>query len=338
MENTLKIVLFLLPFLAKAEFLGDDTYTREEIVFYAQKGPGSSERIARKGVLTKRVNAQATIVILHGIELDKFDVGPLRLLLRKYNVLTFDFRAHGENKGEQQSTIGHDEVYDVFGVVDYIKARADIKNLPIIGYGLSMGAATAIEAQALDPSLFTAMFLDTPFATSDAFIEKIADKLEFTIFGKKFDFLSNIAKKYAFTNVGQFLIKLFLRLFLGHGLKVDVFVKPIFPIESIKKISIPIFLVVCKNDETFSYQEVVKLYNAHNGITRLLLTGGRQHCDSLFYIPEYYKSVLNKFIRDVVSGDIYKQPKKQVEEVLVDKEDKLEIVDDIVVLEEKSEE
>ena len=292
----------------------------ESVVFYAKAHPNSNELIARNAVLTLREGAKATILLMHGFGLDKLDMAPLRLLLTKYNVMTFDFRAHGEKRFGQLSTIGHDEVYDVFGAVDYIKARPDLKDLPLIGFGISMGAATAIEAQALDPNLFVAMFLDTPFSTSDSFMQQLMSGLKFKVFGYEVTFLSDLMQKYAYTAFGQGVIRLYIRLMKG-GLGVDTFVKPIYPIESIKKINIPIYLVACKRDEKIPHEGVLKLVEAHPGVTRLAVTGGRRHCDSLFFVPETYKLLLNNFIKDVISGKIYDQPKKEVIEIMVDRLD-----------------
>lgn len=320
MRGFIYILLIASPLNAKFWFWQDKEEKqlhREEVTFYALKSPGSNERIARQGLLTLRDDAKATILILHGFGGDKVEVGPLRLMLKKYNVMTFDFRAHGERRFEQSSTIGFDEVYDVFGAVDYLKSRPETKSKPIIAFGLSMGAATAIEAQAIDPTLFKAMFLDTPFSTSDSFIQKIVERLKFTVSGYNITFLSDMLRRFAFTWIGQALLKAYVRI-VGGSLKIETNVKPIYPIDSIKKISVPIQLVVCKYDEVIPYDEVLKLYDAHPGITRLTVTGGRRHCDSLFFVPESYKELINKFIRDVLSGEIYKQPKKEINEIMID--------------------
>jgi uncharacterized protein len=290
--------------------------SREEITFFASKGAGSNEMIPRKGLMVKRPEAPATILILHGFGGDHTEVGPLRLMLKKYNVVSFDFRAHGRENcvkclHDEVCTIGHDEVYDVFGAVDFIKNDPDLKNLPLIAFGLSMGAATAIEAQALDPNLFDAMFLDTPFATSECFIEKLTDSLDFKILGQEIGFIKRWIRQYAFTSFGQSLLKSYIRLKHGN-IKIDTFIKPIFPIKSIKNVHIPICLIVCKNDEKIPYEEVVKLVDEHPGATRLIVTGGRHHCDSIFHMPEEYKSLLNDFVQAVISGEIEKQSKKEV--------------------------
>ena len=291
----------------------------EHISFYAQKDVCSNEMLKRNGILTRNPDAKATILILHGFGGDKQEVGPLRLMLRKFNVISFDFRAHGEHKCEQLSTIGHDEVYDVFGVVNWIKNDPELGKLPIIAFGLSMGAVAAIEAQSKDPDLFIAMFLDTPFTTSDSIIESLTSNIK--LFGYDIEFLKRLIRQYAFTPIGQSIIKSFLKLKYGELIKVDTYMKPIYPIESIKQITIPICLIVCKNDDKVPYKEVIKLVDAHPGRTRLIVTGGRQHCDSIFHMPEEYKNLLNDFINAVLSGEINNQPQKEFLEYYVEDDD-----------------
>jgi len=110
-------------------------FEKEHVTFYAKKDADSNERMARKGVLVKRENAPATILILHGYTKDKFDVSPFRIFLNKFNCFTFDFRAHGEYIEDQCSTLGHDEVYDIFAAVEYLKSRQDIGQKPIFLFG-----------------------------------------------------------------------------------------------------------------------------------------------------------------------------------------------------------
>src|SRR3990172_2398269 len=106
--------------------------------------------IARRGILVKKPDARATILICHGFMCNKFDMGFLRpLLFNRFNVLMFDFRAHGEHiEPHHCCTFGKDEALDVAGAISYIRSRDDLKELPLIAYGFSMGAVAAIQAQA----------------------------------------------------------------------------------------------------------------------------------------------------------------------------------------------
>lgn len=90
-----------------------------------------------------------TVVLCHGIWTGRRECLPLALRFQanRYNVLTFDFRAHGLSEGRFTS-VGHHETNDVLGAVQYVKSRAEVdpKRIGVIGF--SMGAAAAIQAAA----------------------------------------------------------------------------------------------------------------------------------------------------------------------------------------------
>jgi fermentation-respiration switch protein FrsA (DUF1100 family) len=68
-------------------------------------------------------------------------------LFQKHDVATilFDMRAHGESDGKKIYA-GYKEWLDVKAIVKYIKEKPLYNNVPVIVFGLSMGAATAINA------------------------------------------------------------------------------------------------------------------------------------------------------------------------------------------------
>ncbi len=140
----LNVLMYVISLCAQEKTLEEQAscndFVKEQVTFYALKEAGSNERMGRKGILVKRANAPATILILHGYTKDKFDVGPFRIFLSNFNCFTFDFRAHGEHIEDQCSTLGHDEVYDIFAAVDYLKSRPDLVKKPIFIFGFSMGA------------------------------------------------------------------------------------------------------------------------------------------------------------------------------------------------------
>jgi pimeloyl-ACP methyl ester carboxylesterase len=287
-----------------------NNYSKDHIVFYSKKEEGSNERIARKGVLVKRENAPATIVILHGYGNDKFAVAPFRLFFKKYNCFTFDFRAHGEGIDDQYCTLGYDEVHDLFGAIDFIKSQNDLKEKPILIWAPSMGAATAIEAQAIDPTLCIGMFLDSPFPSSEEIIRTGIEKMKLGILGYEFDIPgSGLLEKHAFNTYVQSILKYLLKKVASvDATKIDTFVKPIYPIESIKNVNVPCFFSICKNDEKIPVEGVMKIFENHPGPKRLRITNGKDHCDSIFNDPEKYEKMVNDFFDEVLSGSIYNKP------------------------------
>lgn len=78
-----------------------------------------------------------------------------------YNVLLFDYRGHGTDRGEPV-TLGYREMRDFFGALDYVYQRKLDAHIGVIGY--SMGAAIAIMGAAQRPDV-RAVVADSPFAT-----------------------------------------------------------------------------------------------------------------------------------------------------------------------------
>jgi fermentation-respiration switch protein FrsA (DUF1100 family) len=69
-----------------------------------------------------------------------------------YHALLFDFRALGESEG-RRCGIGHAEVDDLLGAVEWLDTRPQAAALPVAALGLSMGGAVAIIAAAECPRI-----------------------------------------------------------------------------------------------------------------------------------------------------------------------------------------
>lgn len=92
-----------------------------------------------------------TILLCHGLGANKanqLDVA-INLPARGYNLLTFDFRAHGASGG-QISTFGDLERRDVLGAVHWVRTTHPEQSQRLFGLGMSMGGAALIAASA-DP-------------------------------------------------------------------------------------------------------------------------------------------------------------------------------------------
>lgn len=84
-----------------------------------------------------------------------------------FAVLMFDFRDEGDSPGSEVS-VGEYEVRDLLGAIDYAHAQG-YTEVGVIGY--SMGAATALEATALDPRV-DATIADSPFANLQTYLQQ----------------------------------------------------------------------------------------------------------------------------------------------------------------------
>lgn len=93
-----------------------------------------------------------TVVILHGTTESKanyFDMGK-KLARRGFDVVLIDLRRHGRSTGKY-ITCGAKEKLDVKVVVDTLIAEKKILAKPLYVFGVTFGAATAIQYAAIEP-------------------------------------------------------------------------------------------------------------------------------------------------------------------------------------------
>jgi fermentation-respiration switch protein FrsA (DUF1100 family) len=132
----------------------------EEVTF-----PSATDSIRISGWFLPAAQTPAPAVILcHGIWTGRRECLPLALRFQAagYNVLTFDFRAHGLSDGRFTS-VGHHETNDVLGAVSFIKQRPEVDTGKIGVIGFSMGAAAAIQAAARTNDI-AALVADSAYA------------------------------------------------------------------------------------------------------------------------------------------------------------------------------
>lgn len=105
------------------------------------------------------------VVLCHGVWTGRRECLPLALRFRAagYNVLCFDFRAHGLSDGRFTS-VGHHETNDVLGAVHYVRTRPTVDPARIGVIGFSMGAAATIQAAARCPDI-AAVVADSAYAS-----------------------------------------------------------------------------------------------------------------------------------------------------------------------------
>lgn len=109
------------------------------------------------------VPTQGTVVLLHGVRLDKRSVAPLApaLVDAGFRVVLVDLRGHGESTGKYL-TYGSLEARDVIQVLDALGARVPLGPVGVFGY--SYGGAVAVMTGALDPRV-RAVVAASPFAS-----------------------------------------------------------------------------------------------------------------------------------------------------------------------------
>ena len=276
------------------------------------------KKIMRNGLLYYNENAIATILVCHGFMSSKEDVTFLRYIFKDYNVLTFDFRAHGELTDDQLCTFGQDEKNDVIGAVNFIKENQKLKDKKIFVYGFSMGAVASILASYQDPNLFSGAIWDCPFDSTNGLINRAITKMKINLFGYNFTFPGSfLLKKYVYHPYLQSILKFMLRsLAQMDATKINTVIKPISPQEAIKNVKIPFFLISCHNDDKAPPIAVKKIYNnaLESKFKRLWISSGRRHFDSFFANPEKYIYKVRNFLKLIITGEYLKKKKEKIKE------------------------
>jgi pimeloyl-ACP methyl ester carboxylesterase len=291
----------------------------DDVTFFTKANECSNQQLARKGILVRRPEAKATILICHGFMCDKNDVQFIRTMFADYNTFTFDFRAHGELKENQYCTLGQDEAYDVIGAAEYIKSQPDLKDIPLIVYGFSMGAASSILAQSIQPNLFTAAIWDCPFDSTEKLVARNIDHLKISLFGYEIPMPGKwILHRYAFNPYVQSILKASLKAIAKvDSCSINTRIACVNPEQAIKRVSIPTYFIVCKHDEKAPVEAVQSVYEGAAGFKRLWITEGRRHFDSFFKQPEKYMHKIRHFIDSVLEN---KLSTKEQAKIIIDNE------------------
>ncbi len=291
--------------------------TEEVVTFFARESASSDRLIARRALLIRRPNAQAMVFVFHGFMCNKYDVRFLANALfgktingKPFNVMIIDFRAHGDAVENQCCSMGYNEMYDVIGAVDYIRADSMLKSLPRIAYGFSMGAVSSILAQSHDPTLFDLAIWDCPFESTERLLGRMLDRLKVSAFGYEFPLPGrSLLQKYAYSNSVQSMLKFALKT-VAHmdACQVETCIRPVNTVEAMSKIKIPVLMIGCRKDEKAPLSAVKEVYNAACGFKRLWVTNGRNHFDSYFFNPEKYIYKVRSFVYKIMNNKYKSRP------------------------------
>jgi pimeloyl-ACP methyl ester carboxylesterase len=117
----------------------------EDVAFNAKDG------VPLKGWWVPAPSARGSVVLVHGLNRSRIEMVKKVPFLHGegWNALLFDLRLHGESGGSMR-TLGGRERLDVAAAVDEARRRAPG---PVVLWGISFGAATAVMAAADDPEI-----------------------------------------------------------------------------------------------------------------------------------------------------------------------------------------
>jgi hypothetical protein len=220
-------------------------------------------------------NPKGSIVYLHGVSECKIVGLPLaqRLHQQGYNVFLYDSRRHGESGG-QHCTYGFYEKHDVSTIIGYLERRADVLLGRIGLFGSSMGAAVAIQVAALNNKV-AAVVAESGFAT----LRTIFDDYQKRMIKLPWHYLRNIV--------------------IRRSEKLAHFkASAVSPVDVIKRISVPIFILHGTEDRLIKYAYSEQLYMNANEPKQLWLIRGADHSNMAeIGGEEYYERILEFFER-----------------------------------------
>lgn len=209
--------------------------------------------------------AKATILILHGVSESK--IAGLRMAKklhdRGHHVFLYDSRRHGESGGTF-CTYGYHEKFDAQIAIDYLLSRKDLQVGKIGLFGWSMGAAVAIQVAEIDKRI-VAVVAESGFAT----LRTVFDDYQKRMIKLPWHYLRNMVIKRS--------------EYLARFKANDV-----APVEAVKNLHIPIFLLHGTEDNLIKYNYSEKVYNAANAPKELWLIPGARHHDMMEVGGEEY--------------------------------------------------
>jgi dipeptidyl aminopeptidase/acylaminoacyl peptidase len=138
---TLGIGLILSFYFTRRAHLGDIFSPDEYGLEFEAIELKTSDKLTLRGVWVPAAGSDKAIVILHGhgssYDFDVYRAAPLHEA--GFNVLLFDFRAHGRSEGKRM-TFGYDERRDVLAAVEFLHSHG-IQHIGLLGFSYGGMAA-----------------------------------------------------------------------------------------------------------------------------------------------------------------------------------------------------
>ncbi len=259
-----------------ASEIRSDLLTRKDLNLVSFR---SKDGIKLSGIYVKRNNPVGNIVLAHGFQSCKEFVSSIIDMLPEYNILLFDFRAHGKSGGRFR-TLGCHEYKDLFAAVDFLKDKtkpnkAFSRKLPLYIIGISMGGAVAIDALAKRQDLCDGLVVDSSFSNLE-------------------DVVYNAFRVKAGLPAYPFA-PITIRM-LNFVTSSDM--SKICPIESVKTIDKPILFIHSCIDDVVKPQDTLNMYaNSKNTKSKLWVGPVCIHGHLRRKYPNDYKNKLRRFLK-----------------------------------------
>jgi dipeptidyl aminopeptidase/acylaminoacyl peptidase len=227
-----------------------------------------------KGWLIIKDKEKPVIILLHGLGANKSDVLDFAQFLysASFNILMFDFRAHGESRG-MVTSFGLLEERDLEGAIEYLESNPLLKDKMIGLFGISMGGAIAIVAGASHPEI-KAIVVDSPYVDLD---ESVITHTKMIL-------------PLPWNWLGRLAVMAYRLRFLTDSSKFS-------PLKTISRISPrTVFIINGARDDRMRPEDAKRLYDAAGEPKELWLVEGAGHLEGYSNAPgEYEKKVAGFF-------------------------------------------
>ncbi|MFH1643726.1 MAG: alpha/beta hydrolase [bacterium] len=231
-----------------------------------------------KGFFFKRPNPKGNLLLCHGIHSIKEFFYLFLEMFPDYNILMFDFRAHGQSEGDL-ITIGFKESNDVINASIFLKNKT--KNdgeLPLIIFGASMGGAASLKATEINPNICDALIIDSSFKSLREIVYE------------SFHVRSKGLPRFPFFYVTKWVFYFVSKINFDKML----------PIESVKKINKPIFFIHSSNDNIVPSKNSVEMFAVTTHEKSRLWVGPEcQHARLHNVYLDLYRKKVNKFLKNI---------------------------------------
>lgn len=242
----------------------------------------SEDGLAIAGFLVSRPHATMNVVLCHGYRSTKELMYGYLDLFPDWNILLFDFRAHGRSDGRITS-LGYHEYKDVVAATNFMKSTAKknkTNHLPTVILGISMGGAATLKALEHTPGLCDAAVIDSTYARLNSTMLK-------TFSSKSY------LPLYPFFPV----IKLLFHYFAACD------VHAMNPEQSVKQIDVPILFIHSIADSYLPCKNVLSLFAcAKNQKSKLWIGPPCRHGWLHSYFGARYRHKIDRFLAKAVSA------------------------------------
>ncbi len=222
------------------------------------------------------------VVLLHGrggARVETFMYAPL-FWDRGCHLVMFDARHHGESTGEY-ATFGYYEKEDTLQVVDWLSRRTELETSQIGLMGVSYGAATVLQAAALEP--------DLAFVAAEAPFQDLP-----TLLGEQAE------ERYG--ALGRYVLIPTVLLFASW--RADFEPAAVSPMLAARDIRAPVFLIHSLQDESIpaSHSEAIYSNIAHDRKALFLTDWDAPHAQCIKTDPDAFKGYMDAFLNQYVAG------------------------------------